>query len=322
MSATGRRGRLNSTAEAMARGRGRNKNARSKLERQNTLVREELQSLPTFWPIFIVGVTFVQVVAVVIFIVLHGLAKIDFEPVKHTANYPSLRNVSGNASVTYHTFTNLWIGTGLLDLIHSGVKFTPCMRKDVAIINRNLQQRNREEDSGGLGCCQNKVWVGTVIGEECVASDPNLNISNIDFEPVPCKDNNQFLANFHPCCISITGQCQVMHIRECTDRGGVFHSNKDSCNDTNCLDSICGFDGVGQENGDPARPVGTQIWRLILSLFIHLGKSVCVCVCVCVCVVYPLQGSRRVLGCAHNVAYSITSTRGNNFFLDTVNDVS
>lgn len=241
------------------------------MERQNTLVREKLESLPSFWPIFIVGVTFVQLVVVGVLMALQGFAPFHYRPEKHTDNYPSLLNASGNASVTYYTFTNLWFGIGLLDLIHSGAKFTPCMRKDAAIINRNIQQRNQEKDSGGLGCCQNRVWVGTAIREDCVVSQyPDLN--STEFDPAPCKDSNLFLANFHPCCISITGQCEVMHIRECLDRGGVYHSDKDSCNDTNCLDSVCGLGGVGEENGDPLRPVGNQIWRLVMSLFIHLGR--------------------------------------------------
>lgn len=266
-----RRERLNSTGDVDQRRRRGRRGGRTKLERQNTLVREKLQSLPTFWPIFIVGVTFLQVVAVVVLIVLQGLAPIHYEPLTHTDSYPSLLTEFGNASVTYYTFTNLWIGIGLLDLIHSGIKFTPCMRRDAAIINRNIQQRNREEDNGGLGCCQNTIWVGTTIRDECVVSEyPDLN-NTAYLDQIPCEDTNALLANFHPCCISITGQCEVMHIRQCTDRGGIFHVNRDSCNDTNCMDGVCGFNGVGEDNGDPLRPVGNQIWRLLLSLFIHLG---------------------------------------------------
>lgn len=269
----GFRGRLNSNVDRTdLRQKKQKKTGRTKLERQSTLVREELESLPTFWPIFIIGVTFIQICVVVVLMVLNGFAPFDYQPRQHTANYPSLLNVSGNASVTYYEFTNLWFGIDLLDLIHSGAKFSPCMRKDVAIINRNIQQRNREKESGGLGCCQNKIWVGTVLEEDCVTST-TTNISSVEFVSTPCKDTTQLLANFHPCCISITGQCQVMHVRECLDRGGVYHSDKDSCNDTNCLDSVCGISGVGTENNDPLRPSGTQLWRLLTAMFIHLGKK-------------------------------------------------
>lgn len=271
----GFRGRLNSSVDpAEMRRKKQKKTGRSKLERQNTLVREELESLPTFWPIFILGVTFIQLCVVVVLMVLNGFAPFDYQPQQRTSNYPSLVNISGNASVTYYEFTNLWFGIDLLNLIHSGAKFSPCMRKDVAIINRNIQQRNREKESGGLGCCQNKIWVGTVLEEDCVTSSgSDINTSSIEFLNTPCKDTTRLLANFHPCCISITGQCQVMHVRECLDRGGVYHSDKDSCNDTNCLDSICGISGIGTENNDPLRPSGSQLWRLITAMFIHLGNA-------------------------------------------------
>ena len=67
------------------------------------------------------------------------------------------------------------------------------------------------------------------------------------------------------------GQCKVTHVRECKDRGGIFHPELDSCNETNCLNDVCGLNGVGMANNDPLQPAGTQSWRLVLSLFIHLG---------------------------------------------------
>ena len=67
------------------------------------------------------------------------------------------------------------------------------------------------------------------------------------------------------------GQCLVMHIRECNSRGGIYHAELDSCNETNCLNDICGLNGVGTVNGDPLQPSGNQGYRLVLSLFIHLG---------------------------------------------------
>ena len=197
------RGRTSSVGEAVIM-QTRKKKGRSKLERQNTLVREKVQSLPTFWPIFIVGVTFVQLVVVVVLIVLNGLAPINIAPNVYTEAFPSLYNETGNTSVTYYRFTNLWIGMSVIDLIHSGVKFTPCMRRDRAINDRNLIQRANEIDEGGLGCCQNNIWVGTTVLSGCVESHSPGN--NTDFKSTPCEDTNALLANFHPCCISITGK--------------------------------------------------------------------------------------------------------------------
>lgn len=206
ISQTHTRGRVSSVGEAVV-WQTRKKKGR-KLERQNTLVRQKVESLPTFWPIFIVGVTFVQVVVVVVLIVLNGLAPINIAPNVNTEAFPSLYNETGNSSVTYYRFTNLWIGMNVIDLIHSGVKFTPCMRKDRAIIARNLirraNERNDEDEGRGVGCCQNNIWVGTTVFSSCVESHSPGN--NTDFKPTPCEDTNALLANFHPCCISITGE--------------------------------------------------------------------------------------------------------------------
>ena len=62
-----------------------------------------------------------------------------------------------------------------------------------------------------------------------------------------------------------------MYIQECNERGGIYHPQLDSCNETNCLSDVCGFNGIGSVDGDPLQPSGNQAWRLILSLFIHLG---------------------------------------------------
>lgn len=52
----------------------------------------------------------------------------------------------------------------------------------------------------------------------------------------------------------------------------MFHSELDSCNETNCLNDVCGFNGVGTVNNDPLVPSGSQTWRLVLALFVHLGE--------------------------------------------------
>jgi membrane associated rhomboid family serine protease len=243
---------------------------RKKLAHSNTKVREQVQSLPSFWPIFTVGITGIQIIVVIVLLSIRGLAPINIFPNTDTGYYPSLRNESGNASVSYYRYTNPWIGIGVLDLIQCGAKFTPCMRQDRSIIHRNLVQRATEGDMGGVGCCRNNIWIGSTLPDGCAHTwNPQNDTDYLD--RTPCEDTSVLLANFHPCCIGITGQCAVMHVRECNDRGGIFFSNYQSCNETNCLNDICGFNGVGTVDGDPLQPVGGQIWRLVLSLFIHLG---------------------------------------------------
>lgn len=53
-----RRERLNSGNQVVRRPR---KNKRTKLQRQSTLIRTEVDSLPTFWPVFIVIISVAQV---------------------------------------------------------------------------------------------------------------------------------------------------------------------------------------------------------------------------------------------------------------------
>ena len=151
-----------------------------------------------------------------------------------------------------------------------------------------------ENDLGGLGCCRNgnTSWVGTAtpskidlttnpaLAPKCSSSDPDQyrsrRICNVT--------NERTSVNFHPCCISITGHCLVTNQQECSSRRGIFHEDLDNCNQTNCLNDICGLNGVGTVNGVPIHPSGSQGYRLVLALFIHLGAFKCLCVCVCVCV--------------------------------------
>lgn len=58
-----RRERLNSQEQAQGVVRRPKKTKRTKLQRQSTLIRTEVESLPTFWPVFIVAVTIAQVSA-------------------------------------------------------------------------------------------------------------------------------------------------------------------------------------------------------------------------------------------------------------------
>lgn len=107
-----RRGRLNSVDNRRRRRRGK-----TKLERQNTIVRDQLASLPTFWPILIVGLTFLQLVATGVLIYLRGLETIHILPQHNVGFFPSLSAASGNESVEYLTLTNMWIGMRAVDLI-------------------------------------------------------------------------------------------------------------------------------------------------------------------------------------------------------------
>ena len=227
-------------------------------------MRRKVESLPSFWPVFIVIVSIVQVAAMIVLLAIRGLAPIRASPESFTEEFPSLLNISTTALVTYHRSFNLWIGPTAPNLILFGAKFPPCMRSDDGIRNRNS-----EDNQGDLGCCQNSQWRGTTVHADCAdLAHPGSNETSFQMNAT-CLE----LANFHPCCISITGQCRVMHIQECTARNGKIHLEADNCREVNCLRDVCGFNEVyvGESGGNEILPTANQFWRWILSVFIHLG---------------------------------------------------
>ena len=276
-SGTVRRDRLQSVDQPPNR-----RNKSTKLQRQSSLVRKKVESLPSFWPVFIILVTIAQVAGMVVLLVIYGteegLAPVRVTPEERTDVFPSLKNISGNELVTYYRSVNLWFGLSPPNMIAIGAKFTPCMRIDFGIRSRNSRDRDME---GNLGCCKNQQNVGTVPFRDCAFSDiTSTNTTSTQngtgFDPnIECSNNRSafFPNNFYPCCISITGQCKVMHMRECMDRGGWYHTEVDSCREVNCFKDICGFDGfeIGEEDNNPLLPTANQWWRWILSVFIHLG---------------------------------------------------
>lgn len=268
-----RRDRLQSIDRPEDRNRRKKKKKKTKLERQSTLVRSKVESLPSFWPVFIILITIAQVIGMIVLLAIRGLAPIGIAPVANTTAFPSLYGINGTQNVTFYRSVNLWIGPSPRDLIEYGAKFTPCMRTDFGIRQRISAFRDMPQNQ--LGCCKNEQHVGTTARNLCVVS---RNISflseNATFEPnIHCSNNISRLGPagpFHPCCISITGHCQVMHIDECTARRGIFHPNNDNCYEVNCLRDICGFNEafVGEER---AGPTANQFWRWFMSIFIHLG---------------------------------------------------
>lgn len=178
----------------------------------------------------------------IVLLPLFGIAPIDVFSRPITEEFPSL-NLTTTANVTYYQGVNLWIGPSASHLIQFGAKFTPCMRTDFGIRRRNA----RNYDNVIFGCCKNQEWVGTVATDECGAVNilrlntsinatlpdgPQENGTGIGYEyKKVCSSNDSafFPPNFHPCCISITGLCQVMHFDQCKAMGGYFHLEADTC---------------------------------------------------------------------------------------------
>ena len=177
-----------------------------------------------------------QVVGMIVLLPLFGIAPIDVFPQEMTSEFASLNDTT-TANITFYRGVNLWIGPTATNLIQFGAKFTPCMRTDFGIRRRNA----REYDGVVTGCCKNQEWVGTVPLSECSAINLGVNTTvnttqsngtGIGFEVNNvCSSNTSafFPPNFHPCCVSITGLCQVMDFHQCNARGGHFHTEADAC---------------------------------------------------------------------------------------------
>jgi membrane associated rhomboid family serine protease len=282
-----RRDRLGSASEPPVELRRRKKRKKNtKLQRQSTLVQHKVESLPSFTPWFIIVMSILQVIALVVLISINeGVAPIRAAPIRHSGVFPSLRSNNSNATerVTYYEAVNLWIGLPPRELIRIGAKFTPCMRRDFDIRDRNSEIYGENSDT--LGCCKNRENVGTTLTtSDCACFSGNVNctlgqenVTEIAYNFGSCTDNfettNIGLPSFHPCCVSITGRCLVTSSQECDARGGQYHPTADSCLDVNCLEGVCGFNGanVGFDSGTPYLPNANQFWRFILSIFIHLG---------------------------------------------------
>ena len=289
----GRRGSLRRDPNQPVELRRRKKKKATKLQRQSTLVRHKVESLPSFTPWFVIVMSILQVVALIVLIATNrGVAPIRATPIRHTDEFPSLRanNSNATANVTYFEAVNLWIGLSPLELIQIGAKFTPCMRRDFGLQDRNTRLYGNNRDK--LGCCKNRDHVGTVITtDECICTafdgvcpvltenitDGAENVTDRAFSLGGCtatfEESPLGLPSFHPCCVSITGLCLVTSNEECDTRGGQYHPTRDNCLEVNCLEGICGFNGanVGTDSATPYLATASQFWRFFLSIFIHLG---------------------------------------------------
>ena len=284
------RGNRISQREGGWRDRLRFKRNDKKLQRQSTMVRQEVASLPTFCPFFTILITIAQIVCFLVLIILNGLAPVNIHPEEHIVTVPTLSDSSIFVTKTITRGTNMWIGSSVVNMIQWGAKFKPCMRGDEEITRRN--SRDSEAEAGPLGCCCNGQYYGSTVQSDCAGGN-NTNFSPSDlftnstncvgFSPgITCGAQGvRPLPNitiFRPCCVSITGACVVVSEQECTLRGGIPHNDQESCRDINCLRDVCGFNGAnvpeqralatqqGEEAGAP-----NQFWRWIIPVFFHLG---------------------------------------------------
>ena len=173
-----------------------------------------------------------QALLIIVLLPIYGLAPIKLFPVERTEEFPSLLAMNGSdPNVTYFRSVNLWIGLTPLDLIRLGAKFSPCMRKDFGIRRTIITSIRENTSNPSYGCCQNQDRIGNSVLSGCITATHNPTSETFFEAGTRCSDSNTTTngANFHPCCISITGQCAIMELEQCTARGGFYHVDTDSC---------------------------------------------------------------------------------------------
>ena len=213
----------------------RKRAGRTKLERQSTLIRQKVESLPTFFPFFILGITLVQSIATIAAIVFGGLAPIGAIPEVRYETTASLRSPSKTEETSYEESVNPWIGSPIPFLVTIGAKFTPCMREDHKINARNARIREEQLIDGGVGCCVNGNWIGSTSISNCAHSNATAN--DTEFRSEVCSQTDlRSLINFRPCCVSLTGRCQLLLELDCEEREGVFHAGADTCSEV-CMNN-------------------------------------------------------------------------------------
>ena len=177
-----------------------------------------------------------QSIATIAAIVVGELAPIGVIPEVVTESTASLSSPSKVEDTSYEKPFNPWIGAPIPFLVTIGAKFTPCMREDHKINARNARIREENIIDGGFGCCVNGNWIGTTSPSNCAGS--NSTAGDADYrQGVVCSETDlRSLINFRPCCVSLTGRCQLLLELDCEERQGIYHPEADTCSEVHIID--------------------------------------------------------------------------------------
>jgi len=217
------------------------------LERQSTFIRQKVDSLPTFFPFFILAITLIQSIATIVAIIVGELAPIGLLPTEVSDEAASLKDPIRKAEMTvYEEPFNPWIGAPIPFLITIGAKFTPCMREDHQINARNARIREELIEDGRVGCCVNGNWIGSTSISECAHSAGTANDTAFTAGGT-CSSITEYasLINFHPCCVSLTGRCQLLLEIDCQQRDGQYHPEAELCSQVSisvCASTMCSLE--------------------------------------------------------------------------------
>jgi membrane associated rhomboid family serine protease len=217
----------------------------------------ELVGSNQFRPHFINLVSALQVLIMLYLILKGGMDDFNITPVVRTETVEvgfELKQVT----ISVARMGNPFVGPTTRYLVAQGAKFSPCMRKDIAVFAELARVKEQELR---LGCCQDTPGnasfstCGMTSEDECPARWLGAGVRCAD----TCDD-----FRLRPCCTQLNGTCEVTTESYCTAVQGVWQAQAQLCSDVSCLQVGC-----HKKFRDPEEP--NQGWRLIASLFLHSG---------------------------------------------------
>eukprot|EP00056_Hartaetosiga_gracilis_P005497 m.85323 g.85323 ORF g.85323 m.85323 type:complete len:628 (+) comp12188_c0_seq1:148-2031(+) len=277
--------------------RRESKHRRQSKLRKNTLIAAQLEAMPSYRPVFIELICFLQVI-IFLFLMAYAYTEGQIAPFGVTNKIttctadttPSCELFNGTLAIGEQSVSkqNIMYGPTEDLLLHVGAKFAPCMRSDSTLRRDALATRAQECGPGrdpanaceslgsGYGCCT------LDSGRKGMQSNADCTEAGGTWENVLC--NSQDFIYLRPCCGARgRGSCEMTTENMCDFLGGSYQVDKLLCSDTLCLQTECQFEKVGlgitADASIPNLPDNPNQWyRFIISLFIHSGAIHCVAI--------------------------------------------
>ena len=116
--------------------------------RNKPFIRAQLNDMDDYRPYFTYWVTTVQVLVMLISLTLYGFGPLGISLAQSQSQV--LTRGLYIEEIDFNEPASFWLGPRAADLIHLGAKFSPCMRRDEAIMKEVELQETREAETG---CC-------------------------------------------------------------------------------------------------------------------------------------------------------------------------
>uniref|UniRef100_A0A914YKE4 Peptidase S54 rhomboid domain-containing protein n=1 Tax=Panagrolaimus superbus TaxID=310955 RepID=A0A914YKE4_9BILA len=253
-------------------------------------------------PYFTYYITVIQLIIMISALFRYGFGT------TFTSNYFGVTEKSGdvltatlsNVHIVVWEQNNIWIGPRYADLVHMGAKYSPCMRRDLKILEQIEEDRRIESEETGCcvsseGCYQTSKqfsrFIKTITDSKGITNRavcgqdpkycrnpesvaPNRWSKDISKWPI-CKEVSTRIPSSEahmkceirgrPCCIQMHGQCRITTKEYCDFVKGYYHENATLCSQVSCLGNICGMTPfLRRDHPD-------QFYRFFTPLFIHAG---------------------------------------------------